>query len=63
MLEGKDGQKKSEKRVRLLDPVETHSLWRITLNFLKIAVPTIVSCLFLELILFINTVFAGHLND
>ena len=35
----------------------------ITYKFLRIAIPTIFSCLFLELIYFINAVFAGGLDD
>ena len=42
---------------------EHHSLLLITFNFLKITIPTIISCLFLELTYFINAVFAGGLND
>ena len=32
-------------------------------NFFKIAAPTITSCLFLQLTYFVNTVFAGRLDD
>lgn len=42
---------------------EEHSYLRCSLNYQKIVIPTIVSCLFLQLQFFINTVFAGHLDD
>jgi len=40
-----------------------HSVMACALNFFKIAIPTMVSCVFLQLTSFINTIFAGKLND
>ena len=52
------------RKARLLyQPREDHSLLTVTFNFLKISIPTIISCIFLELTFLINTVFAGGLND
>ena len=42
---------------------EQHSLLKITYNYLKLAIPAIISCVFLELTLSINMVFAGSLGS
>ena len=32
-------------------------------DIFRISLPTMISCLFMQLTYFINTVYAGHLND
>ena len=42
---------------------EEHSYAECSWNFYKIVIPTIVSCLFLQLQFFLNILFAGKLDD
>ena len=42
---------------------ESHTLLECTYNFFKLAIPTIISCVFLQLIYLFNMIFAGTLND
>ena len=39
------------------------SVCKIVKNFLSLAIPTIVSCLFLQLTNIVNAIYAGKMND
>ena len=51
------------KTALIFAPLEDHSLLQCSMNFFKIAVPTMISCVFLQLTFLINTVYAGKLNN
>ena len=38
-------------------------VWKMIKNFLSLAIPTIISCLFLQLTNVVNAIYAGKLDD
>jgi Na+-driven multidrug efflux pump len=56
-------EQESEQDIVISTHLKVDSFWRITLNFFKLAIPTMISCSFLELTFFINGVYASRMDD
>ena len=56
-------RRQAKKEALSFQPIENHSFLHCSFRFLRLAIPTMISCVFLQLTYFINTIFAGHLND
>ena len=39
------------------------SVWKMIQNFLSLAIPTIISCLFLQLTNIVNVIYAGKMSE